>query len=325
MIDNNPKPVTNEHAPPKWGPYCLLLLSLPVLYLLTAAIVVPSKWALRHTRNQYQANMGYADRLSGVRCEVLIYGDSSAMVGVDPNAVQAQTGLTACNISEIEGVTTVMGTELVDEFLRKNPRPRFILFVFAPDDLNSRKGWTGPSRMEEIVYLLQTRRSWHTVWLLLQHPTDGFGALEASLRILARDWRKPALSEASVHLRDNHRGWYPYPKIPATRCPPFTLPTAVDRTWLQTLRDKYESPETRVLVLTIPVPACDPYFQIHASEIQGVTDNSLEAYPLEQFSGVDIGLHLIEPGVEKFSSEIARLVRAQMTDVPAKREGPQTP
>lgn len=256
--------------------------------------------------------MGYGDRLHGAKCDVLVYGDSSAMVGVDPAVIEVQTGLTACNISEIEAVTTVMGTEIVDEFLRNNPRPKFLVFVFAPDDLNPQRGWSGPSRMEAVIYLMRTRRDLRTLGTLAQHPTDTFGALEASLRELARDMRKPPLAVSSEHLRDEHRGWYPYPKISATRCPPSAAPAAVDSAWIHELRTKYQSPKTQVLVLTVPVPACDPNFGIHSREVSRVTDNSLESYPLEQFSGVDLGAHLIEPGVERFSGEIAKRIYALM-------------
>jgi hypothetical protein len=256
--------------------------------------------------------MGYGDKLHGARCDVLVYGDSSAMVGVDPAVVESKTGLATCNIAEIEGVTTVMGTDIVDAFLRNNPRPRFVVFLYTPDDLNPHRGWTGPSRMEAVIYLMRARRSLRTLAVLLQHPDDSFGALEGGLRILARDLRKPSLPSSSVHLREQHAGWYPYPKISATRCPPFGPPTAVDRRWVEQLRDKYESPDTHVLVLSVPVPDCDPYYVQHAQAIAGVVDNSLDAYPLGQFSGADPGLHLIEPGVERFSTEIAERIRSHM-------------
>jgi hypothetical protein len=291
-----------------WSIYLAVLLSLPVLYLVAAFVLVPSQWALHHTRNTYLANMGYGDTLHNTKCDVLIYGDSSAMVGVDPALLQANTGLSACDIAEFEGMTTVFGTELVDNFLRNNQRPRYIVFIFAPEDLRPQTGWTGPQRMEAIIYAMRTRRNLHTLGLLLRHPAEMFGALETGLRILLADLRRPPLSAKSRHLRADHNGWLPVYEQPATACyEPLEL-TSVDANWVNGLRQRYGADGTRVMVLTMPEPTCDSTFDLYAPAVSGVTDNALEIYPLPLYSKVG-RLHLVGAGVTRFTTEIGERIR----------------
>ena len=292
------------------GAYCGVALCLPALYMVVALLLVPSQWAVRHTRNTYQANMGYADRLHGVDCEIVVYGDSSAMVGVDPAVVRAKTGLTACNIAEFESATTVMGTGLLDSYLAHNARPRWILFVFAPEDLTPQTKWTGPSRMDAIVYAMRTRRTPGMVAALALHPTDTFGALEGGLRTLVRDLHKPALSAEARSLRADHQGWFPLPNEVATRCATPVDPGPLDPAWVAGLRAKYATQGTRVGVLVVPEPPCDATYADYAAKVRGVADNSLEIYPLEDYSA-DGRLHLLGPGVVRFSSEVADFVNQQ--------------
>jgi hypothetical protein len=309
-IPNTPRDLPARRV--RWGAYCLLVVLLPLLYLAAAVLIVPSEWAARHTRNTYQANMGYADRLHGANCGIVIYGDSTALVGIDPSVLEAKTGLTACNIAEFEGATTVFGTGLVDDFLAHNRRPRFLIFAYTADSLTPQSGWTGPSKVEAIVYAMRTRRNLRTVSLLLRHPQDTFGVLESGLRYLIRDSRKPPLTKAQRTLRDNKQGWFPLPQGIASRCTgPPENPGPFDPEWIASLRRKYGVDGTHVLVFVSPDPACEPTYATYVEKVRGVTDNQLEIFPLSEFS--DNGrLHLTGDGVTHFSTEIAGYINATL-------------
>ncbi len=290
--------------------YSALLLSLPVLYLVVAVLLVPSQWAFRHNHNTYTANMGYGDQLRGAHCDILIYGDSSAMVGVDPSVLQQRTGMTACNIAEFQGVTTVEGTAMVDRFLRHNPAPRYLVFVFAPEDLAPRHNWEGPAPDDAIAYMMRTQRNWHTFWILLTHPKYTFDVLVSRSRIFFRDYRKPPLAWSAAHLRDAHNGWFPLPNGIATRCVPPMAPGPWQTQWANNLRTRYSTPQTQVLILTVPAAPCDDTYATYSGRVKGVTDNRLELYPLDLYSD-DGRLHLLGPGVTRFSNEVADAVLAK--------------
>ena len=166
--------------------YLLPILLFPVLLIATAFFVVPTDWFQQRADSTYLVNFGYATRLSGQDCPVLIYGDSTAMVGVDPRVITARTGLHACNIAEFEGMTLVTHTLLVDEFLAHNPRPRFLVFLYTPEDLSLPYDWSKVSTFEATSFLLRHERNLHTARVLAEHPGPTFGWAEQGLRMAAQ-------------------------------------------------------------------------------------------------------------------------------------------
>ena len=90
--------LTEPHEEPLASPrrlriYVAALVIAPVLYLISCIYIMRTDTFLRRTHDHYLANLGYGMKLHNMDCQVLIYGDSSAMVGVDPTVIQQQTGL----------------------------------------------------------------------------------------------------------------------------------------------------------------------------------------------------------------------------------------
>ena len=155
-------------------------------------MIVPSNWFVERSGSTYLANFAYGDTLHDRKCQIVIYGDSTAMVGVDPSVLTARTGLTACNIAEFEGMTMVTGTLLVDRFLAHNPRPKYLVFLFAPEDLSIPRQWERVSTFEATSWIVRHDLSLHTVALLAAHPSATFAWAEQGLRMAAlRLGRKP--------------------------------------------------------------------------------------------------------------------------------------
>ena len=124
--------LTEPHSEPAARPrklavYCAALLLTPLLYMTVCFFVMRRDFFLLRTQNVYLANMGYGLRLRNADCKVLVYGDSSAMVGVDPAQLQRLTGLSACNIADYAGMLRLNGTLVLDRYLARNARPEFLV------------------------------------------------------------------------------------------------------------------------------------------------------------------------------------------------------
>ena len=65
------------------------------------------------------------------------------MVGVIPQVIEQRTGLTACNIAEVAGVQSINGMAVTDAYLQHNQRPKYIVFLYAPEKLDRAEG-AGP-------------------------------------------------------------------------------------------------------------------------------------------------------------------------------------
>src|ERR1019366_8069768 len=113
--------------------YCLILVLLPLFAIPAFIALGRSDFFLHHRARVWgQAN----DQVFDARdreCDVLVYGDSPAMTGIDPQKVEEQTGFRTCNISVTNAVMAVTGNLTLDAFLAHNRRPKVLLVQLSPD------------------------------------------------------------------------------------------------------------------------------------------------------------------------------------------------
>ena len=307
-----PQTAVEPEAPSRhaFAVYLVWLVLVPVTLFAAALTIVPTRWFESHSHNEFSMNVGYGETLHNADCNILVYGDSTALLAVDPLVLQKETGLSACNISEFMGMTLVNGTMVVDRFLAHNPRPRYLLFVYAPEGYVRQKDWGAFTTFEAISFRLEHVRNLSTVWLFLRHPAEFFSWMETGLYYAIVQARSPAAPEASRHLREPHRGHYPWGGANLTSCPASTLPEGQpDAAWIATLRTKYGVEGTRVLVDATPMPACDPTFAFYKDKFGGLSDNRLETYPISDYLAAGHS-HMNAAGSLKLSTQLGRQIAA---------------
>jgi hypothetical protein len=249
--------------------------------------------------------MGYGLRLRNADCQVLIYGDSSAMVGVDPATLEADTGLSACNIADFAGMMRLNGTMVLDDYLAHNRRPEYLVVLLAPEDMGPT--WRHDGNYEAVLMRVRQKLDLGFVRMALLHGEDVLSAISMSGRY-ALDWlRMRPLSQDIWRMREINRGRFPDPTQRMASCPAERRIYAPDRKWVENLRARYGVQGTRVLIDVTPVPACDPALPVYFEEFKpgsGITDNQLHTYPIHWYTKSG-RLHLGTEGVTRLSTEIA--------------------
>ena len=207
-------------------------------------------------------------------------------------------------------MTLVNGTRIVDLFLRRNPRPRYIVFLYAPEDLTRDKDWQTVSSFEAISYRLEYERNFDTLRLLATHPTDTFGYAEQGLRMAAQRLRAKPFPPEVAHMREEAGGQYKMRARAMTSCDGVARDVAPDRRWIEELRGRYGVEGTKVLVDATPTAPCDRSLEYFRRQLNGVVDNSpYPTIPVESF--VDEGrLHVGAEGSVLLSTMIADQVGA---------------
>jgi len=284
--------------------YLLPLIGSPFLLLMAALIILPSKWFALHSQNAYLVNVGYGAKLYGENCQVLIYGDSSAMVGIDPSLIRARTGLSTCNIAELQPMTMLNGTMLLDIYLEHNTPPRFLVFFFAPEDLDPQSQRTnGP--FEAIVWRMrQPDKLKSLIYLTLHYPSELMGWVEQGLRFtLTNALSKPASTEIQ-HLREHTHGQLPMSARSLSVCDSLLRNAPPDKAWVAGLRSKYGLGGTTVLVDATPLATCDPSLSFFQRVLPGVIDNRVEALPVSVYNA-DGRLHVDAEGSAILSKMVA--------------------
>ena len=259
---HNPEP--DRSMRPVW--FLLPFLLGPLLIIAAGIWIIPTRWFALHSANTYMVNLAYADTLKNSACEVVIYGDSTTLTGIDVPLVQRRTGLKTCNIAEFGGMTQVNGFMLVDHYLAHNPRPRFMIFDFGPENFRSYASWNKTSPFEAIAWRLGQPITAQTVWLMLKHPMDVITWTEQGTRMAVMRVHSKPMGAESLNLRARYGGSFPTEGTTLTHCDPGRFDVAPDPAWVANLHTKYGVDGTTVILNANPAPPCEAslaFFQQH--------------------------------------------------------------
>ncbi len=298
--------------------FSLAIIVLPLAGLAGAVVLAKSSWFERRAVPPYLQMMDAEANISGRRCEVLLFGDSSALTGLMPWVVEQESGLSTCSVAQTKGEVGVMGTEFLDQYLGRNPRPRYLVIALAPEDWRPFHQWSDVAYVEGVLQMVRHDSARRYLGELIRHPNEAFG--------FATFVYKSAIDAVMGHspgtaagLREGHRT---LPSPPETECfarkangngaKPLPL-FAPDTEYMRQLRKHFEASadgsKTKVLLVVSPVPECDPQWEWYAARLNGATDNRLELYPIGEFN--DIDRHFTDEGAERYSRAVGEMIRGQ--------------
>jgi hypothetical protein len=308
--------------------YCLLLVLLPLLAIPACIALGRSDFFLHHGASVWvQAN----DQVFDTRdreCDVLVFGDSTAMTGIDPEKVEEQTGFRTCNIAVTNAVLAVTGNLTLDHFLAHNARPRVLLIQLSPDGFQPENhSWHQTIYAEGLLELLRHGSPGEARHVLLKHPQEavafaGYAAGFTAWYGIKDIWfhlthLRP--EEDTVTVRN---GFFTPPAPARTSCEPAARLVsdatpdriAFSRSLVAGLRKEYADSAGVVLVNVAPIPDCDQNLAAYSQELNGVTSNSLLPMPIGYFNNC---CHYTARGSEIVSTLIAKELNKVASGDPA--------
>jgi hypothetical protein len=298
--DNQSQPAIR---PLRFQLYVLLMLVIPGLFLGSSIPIVRSKSFPVESADPFLLHPDYAFSLMHVDCDVVIYGDSTALTGLDPTVISRVTGWKTCNIAQAQSIVEILGMQALDTYLKNNSPPKFIVMQFAPETLA--RGRNEMFWPEGLTLLLRKRSILEALPTFLLHPVRAYQFSIWAIRAKVDSLIKPAPDFSSTEaIFRSHGGLLTLPKSAETKCVndvAYAQPTA---SWVRMLREKYASNGTRVLVNVSPLPSCSPISSPVASGTRNVTDNSLSLFPIGLFC--DLDRHLTLEGAVRASLELAQ-------------------
>lgn len=284
--------------------YITILCAFPFAFILFTFWWVTTDSYLRHIPYPYIVGTGYGSRLQQADCDVVIDGDSTALVGVLPRIIEQRTGLKVCNIAEVAGIKLVNGMMVLDEYLSRNRRPRYIIFVFAPENLTSPSRWAFVSDFEGWFYRIRFHRD-KAFWLnTLRYPDSAFANAELAFRNGVEWLPKRPLPPALAHERDLNGGHVTEAGTTLAHCSGDTIYRQPDPAWLSYLRSTYGVGGTRVLINVMPMPPCDEGLPFYRARLAGLIDNTVDTLPIADYTNSG-RLHTNDAGTAVLSHRIA--------------------
>jgi len=310
--------------------YTLVLLLLPLLAVPLFIALGRSDFFLNHGASVWvrsnDAVFGMHDR----PCDVLIFGDSTAMTGINPDVVERNTGLRTCNISVTNAVLAVTDNLTLNQYLQHNPQPRVLLVQLSPDSFQPENhAWRRTIYAEGLLELLRHGNRQEARRTLLQHPHEaiafaGYAAGFSAFYGIKDVWFHLTHIRPEEDLITVHNGFFTPPAPPRTSCDP-AVTAAPDstranypRTLVDMYRTEYAARSGLVLVNVAPIPACDQNLAAYISQLDGVTSNNLLPLPIGLFND---GRHYTAVG----SNIVSSLVSEELNQVTSQSSTPARP
>ena len=225
----------------------------------------------------YAKPLNYAFETAGQNADVVIFGDSTALLGINPKQMSAGLGVKVLNLVNTQPSLVVNDDMSLRHYLRGNHAPKLLVFYFAPwdfdyghNDFNSRPTYEGEElllrhgTLQEISSFVDKHP--HEVVLF---PLKFYGtAWQFTMHRVAKPNQEAQLTATLGHIDNTD------PSILKAPCLfPQYLVDNVRFSWVHDLGARYRSPETKILFYVAPVPACEnvsavverPYDQLPAS------------------------------------------------------------
>lgn len=291
-----------------------MLLLTPLLILLASFPIARTDYFLQTSRRMLWHGMTYRmDHEAGANCDVVIYGDSTAMTGLDPRVIEAETGLKTCNLALPFMTVAATGTMALDHYLAENRPPKFIVFAnhvthLRPAELNEYDGvidgWFFVDRMYTPLraakfFLANPRYSFIFAADVLQWGTSLTESMRPDLsrRTYYHDMQALGQSGGFFELA--------YHEDEKQICHPMFEPPRGDARYFGPLK-KYATAHTRVVFYISPVAECDAGAPSYVALAHALGIAAPMELPAADFAD---DRHLGPAGAKASSEELARLLR----------------
>lgn len=296
--------------------YAVMVVLLPLLAIPAFILLGKSDFFVHHGASVWvQSNDAVFD-MRGRECDVLVYGDSTAMTGIDPEVVTDSTGFRTCNISVTNAVLAVTGNLTLDRYLAHNARPKVLVIQLSPDDFEQENRlWHHTIYAEGLLEQLRHGSATESRKLLLTHPHEaisfaGYAAGYSAYYALKDAWFRTTHLRPEEDMVQVRNGFFTPPAPARTYCEASAKvndPSRGEfpRMLADDFRHRYEHRNSVVLVDVAPIPLCDRNLAAYASQLEGVTSNSLQALPIEFFND---GRHYTASGSRVVSNMVAEQV-----------------
>jgi hypothetical protein len=257
----------------------------------------------------------YAFSLRHEDCDILIYGDSSAMTSADPTIIEARTHLKTCNISQTQPTVLVTGMLPVELYLKQNKLPKYLVLQLAPEAFFQSHEMDKTAAFDPITLMLRHDQGAATTKKMLEYPIQALQYVSLVLQDRYHPNKASAASFAASYSQSINdylarRGVLTLPKPPQKICDsPKTL-GAADVAWTDDARRHYSAAGVKVLVTVSPIPDCDTQIEQYRQTLTTHLDEGVSTLPIAMFNDSD--RHFTPEGARQVSESVAaEILRTQ--------------
>ena len=283
---------------PKLLRYLLLLLLIPLIFYPLPFFIATSASYEHWSTSQWGPMLEYAYDTQPKNADVLIFGDSSAFIGVDPRLLNSRFGIHSLVLPDTIGSIPVTGDAPLRTYLAHNRPPKLLVLYFSTWNLDFAH-IAQVRQFEGEEMMLRHESSREIIHFTLRHPTE---MLEFPFRLYSTFG--PKMIAAALHHVNRERDTanslghadyndavFPPLKAGCTIPSSYLLKRGTES--VAELLRRYSTPQTRVAVYLAPVPDCSNSAEAVARSYAGLQAAPPVTLPAEDFVGDVYYAHIL--------------------------------
>ena len=304
-----------ERAAAPFLRFLFLCLAFSLLGYAAAFPLLRSSAYLQWRQQQWGPMLDFAFNTGPRDADVVIFGDSSAFIGVDPRLIEAQLGLKTVVLPNTIGSLPITEDMSMRQYLRTHPKPRLLVLYFTAWDLDYRRV-EDAALFEGEEMLFRHGKPWQVVTFALRHPFD---TIVFPFRLYNTygpgilDWLRhgnhapPSLAPAEGHMDDRDD----YPALRASCKITPDLLESNDAASVRSLQQKYAR-EMPVLVYLAPLPNCRGASTVEHRSYAALDAAPPAILPAQEIVGDKWFAHIEPPFVPSASRLLANAIAKRL-------------
>lgn len=253
-------PFITSRGPAPYRHYLFWFFSLTAIAYVAAFFLIRSQAYDNWRESQWGPMLEFTFAPGPRSADVVIFGDSSAFIGIDPRLIQKELPVSALLLPNTIGSLPITRDIPLQRYLKTHRRPRLVVFYFSPWNLD----YNHASKVqlfegEEMMFRHGT--AGEIASFIVHYPAqflffpfrfyNTYG--EGILKSLIPHHRKPALSvDAALGHLDDHD---PFPQLAPACQIPSKLMNSKSMDSVAELAHHYSN-ELQMMVYMAPIPGC---------------------------------------------------------------------
>jgi hypothetical protein len=240
--------------------YLLQVVCVMLLLYVAPFFIARSTFYEHHNLSFYSRPLTYGYQTAGENADVVLFGDSTALLGIDPSQISGELGLKVVNLPNTHGSLIVNDDRVLQRYSERNRPPKLIVFYFAPWDFDyGHVPLEATPVYEGEELLMRQGTAGQILSFVARHPYEGIqfplrfyeDSFEFAMHKVSHQGQEQRLAATHGHIDNTDVS------VLSDPCSfPQLLLDNVRFDWVKALGEKYTSPTTRVLYFVAPVPAC---------------------------------------------------------------------
>jgi hypothetical protein len=287
-----------------WIRYLLgVLVPALIIYLLPWFLLrIPSfeRWG----GSGYGPVMDYAYQTNGQNADIVLFGDSSEVLGIDPSKLSQELGVKVVALPNTIGSLRLTGEMAMQHYLAHNRPPKLIVLYVAPWNLNYSHEESKFLLFEGEEMLFRHGTFSEIFAFFKTHPSDTllfpFRLYEVNPRVAMTVFlqhRHP--SETAAATRGHYDPLYMVPPFDKPCELPEAMVKRVDFDSTKSFVARYSTPATKVMVYNAPIPGCSNSLILQNRSYDAVGAAPPRTIDPKKFKEDEYYVHLEPTGVDQ--------------------------